>query len=289
MLRKILFITFCLLTVTATCATALDVPDLAGKRFHNESTSLKPSDAQVQAIEEKLANMEKEYGGMQMAVLIIESLQGESMEDFSLRVAEKWKLGQKRRQGTEGDNGLLLTVAVQDRKYRFEVGYGLEGTIPDGMVGTIGRAVLVPEFREGRYINGIEKAIDAIGSVLQAVHHASAETGGTEKSKEEDIQIDKSVWAAGIMLLVAAGFGIAHFLLGGAVGLVEGAAFSWVFIGHGFPDLLLCAAAGFFLGMAAKIIVRIAFELGISGALGGRGGFSGGGGGFGGGGASGSW
>ena len=73
-----------------------------------------------------------------MVVLSINSLEGEPIEKFSLTTAEKWALGQKGK-----DNGVLITIAVQDRKYRIEVGYGLEAVLPDSLVGSIGRKCFV--------------------------------------------------------------------------------------------------------------------------------------------------
>lgn len=93
----------------------------------------------------------------QVVVLTIKSLDGESIDGFSLRVAEKWKLGQR-----EKDNGVLITIALGDRKYRIEVGYGLEGVLPDSFVGTIGRQYLVPYFRKGDYSTGIATATLAV-------------------------------------------------------------------------------------------------------------------------------
>lgn len=93
----------------------------------------------------------------QVVVLTIKSLDQEDIESFSLRTAEKWKLGQKGK-----DNGLLLTIAVEDRRYRFEVGYGLEAILPDSLVGSIGRQYLVPYFRKGDYSSGIFYATLAV-------------------------------------------------------------------------------------------------------------------------------
>ena len=86
----------------------------------------------------------------QMVILTVQSLDGEDMEGFSLRIAEKWKLGQKGK-----DNGVLLTVALKDRKYRFEIGYGLEQLLPDSLVGSLGRQYIVPNFKRGDYGSGI--------------------------------------------------------------------------------------------------------------------------------------
>ena len=312
-MKKIVWIAVCLVALASAAVVALEVPPLKGKRFHNNSATLQLSDSQVREIEEKLAAMERGLGGMQMAVLIIDSLEGDSIENFSLKVAETWKLGQKRKADGSGDNGLLLTVAVQDRKYRFEVGYGLESILPDSALGTIGRGVLVPNFREGRFIEGIDEAIDLIAKTIKGDFEPSSLSAGrykkVKKNLWEKIKNDtpdevpltneeladpnyvpssedtdyEGLVPLLVMLVVAAGFSIFHFLAGGAVGTIEGAVFSWLYIGHGMTDLLLYAVIGFFVGMVSKHLLRIGLELGISGA------FGGGGGGSGGGGASGSW
>lgn len=100
---------------------------------------------------------------IQMVVLTLTSLEGQNIEDFSIRTVEKWKLGQKGK-----DNGILLTIAVKDRKYRIEVGYGLESVLPDSLVGSIGRERLVPYLRQGDYnsavLNGVTAIIGAVSS-----------------------------------------------------------------------------------------------------------------------------
>lgn len=96
----------------------------------------------------------------QLVVLTIKSLEGESIEDFSLSVAhDKWKLGQRGK-----DNGLLMLIAADDRKYRIEVGYGLEGVLPDSFVGSVGRDLLVPYFKKGEPSNGIYAAMLAMAN-----------------------------------------------------------------------------------------------------------------------------
>ena len=87
----------------------------------------------------------------QVVVLTLPTLAGESLEAFSIYLAHnRWKLGQKGK-----DNGVLLTLAMQERKYRIEVGYGLEALLPDSLVGSLGREVLVPAFRAGDVGGGI--------------------------------------------------------------------------------------------------------------------------------------
>jgi uncharacterized protein len=99
----------------------------------------------------------------QVLVLTVQSLDGQNIEDFAFNTKEKWKLGQKGK-----DNGVLIVVAVKDRKYRFEIGYGLESVLPDSMVGSIGRDYLVPFFRKGDYSTGITNATFAIIQVIAA-------------------------------------------------------------------------------------------------------------------------
>jgi len=98
----------------------------------------------------------------QVAILTIKSLEGQSLEDFSITIAhDKWKLGQKGK-----DNGVLVMIAQNDRKYRIEVGYGLEGILPDSMVGSIGRQYLVPYFKKGDYSTGIYAAALVIANEI---------------------------------------------------------------------------------------------------------------------------
>jgi uncharacterized protein len=88
-----------------------------------------------------------------MVVAIFPSLEGESLEDYSIRLAERWRIGAK---GL--DNGVILLVFVQDRQVRLEVGYGLESVITDAVAGQIIRDIIAPQFRNGRYAAGLEAA-----------------------------------------------------------------------------------------------------------------------------------
>jgi len=147
---------FFLLVVFATAiSAAVSVPpqppnyvvDLAGIIDSNAEASL---NAYLKELELKTS--------AQMVVLTITSLDGEAIEEFSLNLAhDQWKLGRKGK-----DNGLLLLVSMQDRKYRFEVGYGLEAILPDSLVGSIGRQYLVPYFKKGDYSTGILTASLAV-------------------------------------------------------------------------------------------------------------------------------
>lgn len=106
--------------------------------------------------------------GAQYIVLTVETTGGLPIEDFAIRLAEKWKLGQKGK-----DNGMLFVLAKNDRKYRFEVGYGLEGFITDQYCSRVGRDVLVPYLKKGNYGEGIYQAN------LQIAQRIAAQAGAT--------------------------------------------------------------------------------------------------------------
>jgi uncharacterized protein len=127
----------------------------------------------------------------QVIVLTIKSLDGEDIESFSLRTAEKWRLGQKGK-----DNGLLLTIAIEDRRYRFEVGYGLEAILPDSLVGSIGRQYLVPYFRKGDYSMGIFYATLAV--IQEIAKHEGVEITAMPELKTEGIGRDSNSSGKGI-------------------------------------------------------------------------------------------
>lgn len=144
-------------------ASALDVPPLAGRIVDlarvlsvNEADALS---AALKAHEDKTGN--------QVAVLILPSLEGESLEEYAHRVATSWKLG---RQGT--DNGVLLLVAVKERRLRIEVGYGLEGTLTDLRSAHIIRDEIVPRFRAGDMPGGVRAGIEAILKTIEGTYEA---------------------------------------------------------------------------------------------------------------------
>ena len=110
--------------------------------------------------------------GAQVVVAIFPGLEGESLEDFSIRLAERWRVGRK-----ELDDGAIVLVFIQDRKVRIEVGYGLEGAIPDAEASRIIRETIAPRFREGRYDAGLEAAARALYARVET--KAPAERRGT--------------------------------------------------------------------------------------------------------------
>jgi uncharacterized protein len=195
----------------------------------------------------------------QVVVFTVESLEGRAIEEFSLDVAEGWKLGQKGK-----DNGVLILIAFKDRKYRFEIGYGLEGTLPDSLVGSMGREYIVPFFRQGDYSGGTAAAVLAVAGEI-------AKQSGVEITGMPRLRTATGGRTAGKPGLLGTLLSIIFLL-----GLV------FLFIRH--PRLLLLLLL--FSGTG-----RRGWGGGYSGGggLGGGGFGGGGGGGFGGGGASGGW
>jgi uncharacterized protein len=199
----------------------------------------------------------------QVVVLSVRSLEGMPLEDFSLQVAEKWKLGQKGK-----DNGLLILFAMQERKYRFEVGYGLEGILPDSLVGSIGRQYIVPFFKKGDYSNGVAAAVLAATEVI-AKDSGVQITGMPKLRRPARSYGGRPAGKPGILGTVLS---ILFFL-----GMI------YLFIKH--PRLMILLLI--FSGMGGR---RSSWGGGGGFGGGGFGSFGGGGGGgFGGGGASGGW
>jgi uncharacterized protein len=184
----------------------------------------------------------------QVVLLVVPSLEGDSLEDFSIRVAEAWKVGQKGR-----DNGVIFLVAVEDRKARIEVGYGLEGALTDAQSGRILRNLVFPAFRQGAYASGIQAGVVGI---LQAIQGEFPSQPARQMAPARQARAGASGLLLPLLLfLLLFSRGGRFFLLGSLLGGMWG--------GRG--------------------------RAGRGGFGGGFGGFSGGGGGFGGGGASGSW
>ena len=151
--NKLISIIFILITILSSATLFAEV-NIPARPINHVVDLANIIDANMEAgLNRYLLELEQKTTA-QMVILTINSLEGESLEDLSLTIAnDKWKLGQKGK-----DNGVLLLVSLNDKKYRFEIGYGLEGTIPDSLAGTIGRQYLVPYFKQGDYSKGITAA-----------------------------------------------------------------------------------------------------------------------------------
>ena len=137
---------------------ALEVPPLSGRVVDLAGMLSDPARVRVEA---DLAQLEQETGA-QVAILTVPSLEGEVLEDYSLSVAEQWQLGRR-----QFDDGALLLIARDDRRMRLEVGYGLEGTIPDAYAKRIVDDVMRPRFRNGDFDGGVTLAVDTISGLIR--------------------------------------------------------------------------------------------------------------------------
>ena len=133
-------------------AQQADVPYLTGRVVDNAEI-LKPETRKRLA--ERLRQHEQKTTN-QIAVLTVPTLNGESVEDYAVRVFEQWKLGQKGK-----DNGVLVVIAPKERRMRIEAGYGLEGILPDVVAARIIRNVMTPRFKEGDYDGGVIQGVEA--------------------------------------------------------------------------------------------------------------------------------
>ncbi len=275
-----------LLLLPFTWVVAKDIPSLTGRV--DDTANLIPAD-QRQRIEAQLAQFEKQTGD-QVAVLTVDSLDGEAIEDYANKVARAWALGQKGK-----DNGVLLLVSKGDRKMRIEVGYGLEPVLTDLQTSVIQNQVIIPYFKKGDFGGGIEAGVNAIlstinGKPVQPAPEAKApEDGGGESSWPGFLIFGLFALGPFILNAIRSGSWVLYvvmlpvlFFLGLLVSPIVGmiAAGVWLIL---FPILRMILprtpSSGRFRGPGGWWI----------GPGWGGGGFSGGGGSFGGGGSSSSW
>jgi len=158
--------------VLASCTFAAEVPFLVSRVNDNAGIL---SGSTVRDLEQMLKRHEDSTSN-QVVVLTVRSLEGESLEQYSIRVVDAWKLGQRGK-----DNGVLLLVVPEDRKVRIEVGRGLEGDLPDIMCGIIIRREIIPRFKEGDFSAGVRAGVVAILACIKGTYTAD----GDEKDEIE--------------------------------------------------------------------------------------------------------
>jgi uncharacterized protein len=279
-----LLFTLALLFFCIQPAQALEVPSLKG-RVNDYAGILSP--ATVYQLDDVLKKFEAAES-TQIVVLTVTSLEGVSLEDFSLRVVEAWKLGQKKL-----DNGALLLIAKNDHKLRIEVGYGLEGKLTDLVSGRIIQDIITPRFKEGNFDQGVT---DGIAAMIAAAKGEFSNNESSQKRKHNHIDPGTFFIFAVIFFSILGRILSRVPLISAGIGALIAPAFGALILGIGGISLLFLALLGFILGliMAGKAHTGGGFFSGGFGGSGGSGGdsfggFSGGGGSFGGGGASGSW
>jgi uncharacterized protein len=267
-------------------SAALEVPALKG-RVNDYAGMLAPATARQ--LEEILRQFEAAES-TQIVLLTVPSLQGDSLENFSLRVVEAWKPGQARL-----DNGALLLIVKNDRLLRIEVGYGLEGKLTDLVSGRIIRDVITPRFKEGNFDQGVVDGLSAMIAAAKGEFTPAATSRQPRSSNDPGTPF--------IFMLILFSF-IGRVLsrvpwLAAGVGALIAAVFGATFLGMGIAGIIGLAIAGYIFGLlAVKLSAAAAAAPGRHGGFrgssgggfsGGSSGFSGGGGSFGGGGSSGRW
>lgn len=263
----------------------LPVPPFSA--FVTDFTNTLSPDQQA-AIENELRAFEQRKGS-QIAVLLVATTEPETIEQYALRVAETWKLG---REGV--DDGALVLVAKDDRALRIEVGYGLEGVIPDAVAKRIISEIMVPYFRQGDFFGGVDAGVSRLIRLIDGEPLPPPQERDGGWSGIEDLL---PVLVVGTIMLGMVMRGLFGRLIGASITGGLGGLFVWVVVGSLFAGLLVAAIAFLFTLIVAAPIGRGGYG-GRFGGLGGGlmgggglgGGFGGGGGGnFGGGGASGRW
>ncbi|MGV8018193.1 MAG: TPM domain-containing protein [Ignavibacteria bacterium] len=265
---KKLFSILCALLFLGNSLFSQDEPS---RRLSDNPTSLKKyvvdetgtlTQSEINLLLKKLQDFDSETS-TQIVVYMVESLNGESLEDVSVRIAEANKIGRKDR-----NNGVLLFIAKGDKKLRIEVGYGLEGVLTDAVSSKIIRNNISPYFRNNYYFEGINSGVDGIIAV------AKGEYTNDKSSKKQ--KTDTGLMCLGIPIFVLIVFGLIFFsIFMSIIRRIFGWNKRFYTGGKGW------GGGGFFGGGGGFF--------GGGGSSGGFGGFSGGGGSFGGGGASGSW
>lgn len=281
MLRWLAALCFALLPLLGWSANEVALPaltervtDLTGTLSTEDKASLTAS----------LTALEKDKGA-QIAIVMLPTTQPEAIEQFGIRLAEAWKIGRK---GV--DDGVIVLVAKNDRRMRIEVGYGLEGAIPDAIAKRIVAEQMAPRFREGDFAGGLKATVATLDKVIRGealpAPVAPSTQGGTDPGD-----------ALTFLLIVLFMGGVIRSMFGLLGSIAVSGIAGWLAWGV-FASLGIAGIAA--LLAFALSFIRLGrggwssgggggFPGGFGGGSSGGGGFSGGGGGFGGGGASGNW
>jgi uncharacterized protein len=274
------------------------VPPLTGRVVDQTGTL---SSGDIAALTQTLRDFEARKGS-QVAVLIVPTTAPETIEQYSIRVAEAWKVGRKKI-----DDGAILIVAKDDRKLRIEVGYGLEGSLNDVTAKRIIDEIITPKFRSGDFAGGISAGIDRIIRVIDGEKLPAP----TPQQKPSSVSLENFDPLYPFLIIPVLLFGgLMRSMLGRLVGSVAAGGLvtllAWYFVGSLLAAVLAGVITSIFVMFSDSITSPTPGGRGrgddwVAGGSGGgswsgggssgsdSGGFSGGGGSFGGGGASGSW
>ncbi len=283
-----------LLCWAASALALVAVPPLSG-RVVDQTGTLAAGD--IASLTQTLKDLETRKGS-QIAILIVPTTDGEAIEQFSLRVAEAWKIGRKKI-----DDGALLVIAKNDRRLRIEVGYGLEGALTDVTTKRIIDEDITPKFKAGDFAGGVAAGVDKIVRIVNGEKLPEPAPPHWQDSQS----FDPSDLFNPFLIIPAVLFGgLLRSLMGRLLGSVTAGALTaliaWFMVGSVMAAAIVGVIASLFVlisdGFTSAGPGRRGSTGGWSGgsgswssggSSGSSGGFSGGGGSFGGGGASGSW
>ncbi|MBN1533851.1 MAG: TPM domain-containing protein [Spirochaetes bacterium] len=223
-----------IITLACTAAQALEMPRLKS-RVNDYAGMLSPGT--VQSLEARLADLEK-TDSTQIVVLTIPSLEGQVLEEFSIKVAEKWKIGQKKK-----DNGAILLIVKNDRKIRIEVGRGLEEKLTDLVAGRIIRGVITPRFKKGDFEGGVIAGIYSMTAVSRGQFLADPAS-----RQEEPIDYGPLFLVGSFFLVVTIFAGMIGMAMGGKVNKFLA----------GIPGIISFPLAGLVLHLPFYVIIALA-------------------------------
>ena len=248
------------------------VTDLTGTLSAEDKASLTAS----------LAALDKDKGA-QVVIVMLPTTQPEAIEQYSIRLAEAWKIGRK---GI--DDGVIILVAKDDRKMRIEVGYGLEGAIPDAIAKRIIAEQMAPRFREGDFAGGLRASVETLAKVIRGEALPAPAEPAARPSSDPGDTLTFLLIALFMGGIIRSMFGLlGSVAVSGVAGWLAWTAFASLGIA-GIVAVLAFALSFIRLGRGGWQSGG-GFPGGFGGGSSAGGGFSGGGGGFGGGGASGNW
>jgi uncharacterized protein len=222
-----------------------DVNDFAGILSAQEREALEQRCRQLRATT-----------GSQLTVVTLRSLQGGQIDDFTVKLFERWKVGQ-----AEKDNGVMLLVAIDDRKVRIEVGYGLEPVLPDVLAGRIIQQQIVPAFRQKQYAAGLSAAVNRIAEIVERGEPAAPDAGPAAEMPVGGVicfSLFLIPWVSFPSICIGVMLKSRQFL-SAAFLLIFPAFAVFLVVSFGMPSYLfllvaLCIAGGIVFGLFAKLL-----------------------------------
>ena len=197
-MKKLLFIFCCILSITSFAQDVLPKPN-PPRLVTDKAGALSPE--QVEILEHKLVALDDSTSN-QIAVVLIKSLGDYGIEEYATKLFREWGIGNKKT-----NNGVLLIAAIDDRKVRIEVGYGLEGAIPDIIANDIIRNDIAPNFKQGDYYRGIDEATDALSKAAAGEYKIKKQKASNGKGNGSAVGFVLIIIVVIIVLIIGRGRG----------------------------------------------------------------------------------